>query len=104
MSAPGPSGPLVLHIISITFKCLKAILVNPLYTSEFLILTFANSEDPVEMPHYAAFQLSLQSLFKQKGSSEKEEHFYLESITSHPLLNTMDHPMFFCIKQDGKVH
>ena len=46
--------------------------------------TLANSEEPDEMPHNAAFHLDLQCLLRQKQSTEKEIHFYLEIITSDP--------------------
>ena len=70
--------------------------IIPLYPSKVLILTFANSEDPNELPHHAAFQQGLQNLFRQKGSPEKEVHFYLESITCYPLIDT---PMFIVSNQ-----
>ena len=39
--------------------------------------TFANSEDPEEMPHNVAFHLSFHFLLRQSHSSEKELHFIL---------------------------
>ena len=56
--------------------------------------TLANSEDPDEMPHDAAFHQSLHSLIRQKQSSEKEIHFYLKVLTCELLIHTMDHPKF----------
>ena len=39
--------------------------------------TLANSEDPDEMPHYAAFQQDLQFLLRYKQSSgRKEAHHF----------------------------
>ena len=35
--------------------------------------TFANSEDPDEMPHFAAFHQGQHCLFRQNCSSEKEQ-------------------------------
>ena len=37
--------------------------------------TLANSEDPDEMPHDAAFHQGLRCLLRQKRPSEKEIHF-----------------------------
>ena len=39
--------------------------------------TLANSEDPDEMPHNAAFYQDLHCLLRQTQSSEKELQFYL---------------------------
>ena len=36
--------------------------INPLYTSDFLISTFSNSEYSDEMPHNAALKISLSTL------------------------------------------
>ena len=46
--------------------------------------TLANSEDPDEMPHYAAFHHSLHYLLGQKRSSGTETQFYLKIITCDP--------------------
>ena len=53
--------------------------------------TLANSGDPDEMPHYAAFYLGLHCLLRQNRSSEKEI-FLGEIIICDPLIYTMDHP------------
>ena len=45
---------------------------NPLKTRNAKTGALAKSEDPDEMWHYAAFQLGLHYLLRQKGSSEKE--------------------------------
>ena len=37
--------------------------------------TLANSEDPDEMPHHAAFHQGLHCLLRLKPSSEKNIHF-----------------------------
>ena len=42
------------------------------------MFALANSVDPDEMLHYAAFHLILHCLLTQKPSSEKEIQFYLE--------------------------
>ena len=44
--------------------------------------TFANSEDPDEMPHDVAFHQDLHYFLRHKQSSEKKKHtFYLKIIT-----------------------
>ena len=59
--------------------------------------TLANSEDPDEMPHNAAFYLCLQCLLRQKQFSAKEIHF--ENYNMLPLIYTMDHPKFIVLNQ-----
>ena len=56
--------------------------------------TLANSEDPDEMPHNAAFHQGLRCLLRQNGSPEKEIEYCLKIITCDPSLYTMDHPDF----------
>ena len=53
--------------------------------------TLANSEDPDEMLHIAAFHLGLHCLPSQNQYSEKELQYFLE-ITCDPSIYTMDHP------------
>ena len=48
----------------------------------------ANSEDPDEMPHKAAFHQVQHCLLRQNGSSEKD--FLI--ITCNPSIYTMEHP------------
>ena len=55
--------------------------------------TWANSEDPEEMPHNAAFYLSLHCLLK-KLDLQKEMQNILEIIPSDPSIYTMDHTDF----------
>ena len=52
--------------------------------------TFANSEDPDEMPQNVAFHLGLHSLPRQNLSSEKEIFFFLNSNYDSSIY-TMDH-------------
>ena len=52
----------------------------------------ANSEDPDEMLHYAAFHLGLHCLLRQNQSSEKEINIFLEFLTCDLSVYTMDHP------------
>ena len=52
----------------------------------------ANSEDPDEMLHKAAFHQGLHCLLRQNQSSEKEIIIYLKTITYDPSIYTMDHP------------
>ena len=56
--------------------------------------TLANNEDPDEMLHNAAFDLSLHCLLGQKRSSVKEIHILIEIITCDTSMYTMDHPKF----------
>ena len=51
--------------------------------------TLANSEDPDKIYSYTAFYQGLQSLLRQKRSSEKEILFYLEIITCDTSIHTM---------------
>ena len=53
--------------------------------------TFANSEDPDEMPHEAAFHEGLHCSLRLNQSLEIEVYF-LEIITCDPSIYTMDHP------------
>ena len=54
--------------------------------------TFANIEDPDEMPHNVSFHQGLQCLLRQNQSSGGEIQYFLEFITCHPSRYTMDHP------------
>ena len=54
----------------------------------------ANSEDPDEMPHKAAFHQRLHCLLQQDQSSEKEIQYVLEIMTCNPLIYTMHNPDF----------
>ena len=57
-----------------------------------IIVTLAKSEDPDEIPHNMAFHQGLDSLLRQKRSSEKEmQFFYLEIKINDPSMNIMDH-------------
>ena len=54
--------------------------------------TLANSEDPDEMLHNAAFHQGLYYLLRQKTYSEKEKQFLFGNYNLDPLICTMDHP------------
>ena len=54
--------------------------------------TLANSENPAEMLHAAAFHQGLHCLLKQNRSSEKATHFFLKFIICDPSIYIMDHP------------
>ena len=56
--------------------------------------TLANSIDPDEMPHNAAFHQGLHCLLRQNQPSEKQIRYFWEIITSDPSVYTMDHPDF----------
>ena len=52
--------------------------------------TLANSEDPDEMAHKAAFHQGLHCLLRQNQSSEKEIQYIFEIITCDPPIYMMD--------------
>ena len=66
---------------------------NPFH-SRNLTCTLANSEDPDEMPHDAAFYQGLHCLLKQKRFS-----LILRTKACDPSIYTMDHPMFIVSNQ-----
>ena len=74
-------------------------LAYPLYASDSELHALANSEDPDEMPHDAAFHLGLHCLLRQKRSAEKEIQFLFGNITCDPSIYTMDHPKFMVSNQ-----
>ena len=61
--------------------------------------TLANSEDPGEMQHNAAFYQGLHCLFRLKHSSGTEMHHNLENSTCDPLRYIMGCPIL-----NGKTH
>ena len=65
--------------------------LNPSCYSDSYMRTLANSEDPGEMPHNAAFHQGLHCLLRQKKRSVKQMQFYLEIITCGPSNYTMGH-------------
>ena len=52
----------------------------------------ANSDDPDEMPHNAAFHQGQHCLVRQNPTSGKEYYIFLEIITCVPSIYVMDHP------------
>ena len=54
--------------------------------------TLANSEDPDEMQHNAAFHLGLHCLLQLKHPSGTEIHDNLENYTCDPSKSTMGSP------------
>ena len=56
--------------------------------------TLANSEDPDEMPHCAAFHHSLHCLLRQNGCSKKEKQYFGDIMTCDPSIYTMDHHIY----------
>ena len=57
--------------VLVVHKMFSMARINPIDTCDFYMRTLANSEDPDEMPHHAAFHLGLHYLLRQKRSSEK---------------------------------
>ena len=56
------------------------------------------------MQHNYAFHLGLHCLLRLRRSSEKEMQFYLEIITCHPSMYTMNQPRLICTISYGKAH
>ena len=52
----------------------------------------ANSEDPDEMQHHAAFHQGLHCLLRLKQSSGTDIHHNIENTTCYPLKYTMGSP------------
>ena len=55
------------------------LVLNPLRPGNPKTGTLANSVDPNEMPHYAAFHQDLHYLLTQNQSTEKGTHFIFEN-------------------------
>ena len=55
--------------------------------------TLANSEDPDEMQHHAAFHQGLSCFLRFKQSSATEISYNLENSTCYPLKYTMSSPI-----------
>ena len=72
---------------------------NPLKTRNPKMDTLANSEDPDEMPHNAAFHQGLHCLLRRNQSSNT---IFLKIIICDPSIYTMDDPG--PIKLYGKFH
>ena len=66
--------------------------------------TLANSEDPDEMLHYAAFHQGLHCLLKYKHSSEIEVYLNLGILISDPLICTITHPRLIVSNQMEEFH
>ena len=62
----------------------------------------ANSVDPDEMQHYAAFHQGLHCLLRLKQPSGTEIHHDLENSTCAPLKYTMDNPILIVSMCMGK--
>ena len=75
---------------------------KPLYTVHPLTGTLANSEDPLEMQHNAAFHQGLYFLIRLKQTSRTEIHHNLENSTCDPLKYTMGSPLLIVLKCMGK--
>ena len=59
----------------------------------------ANSGDPDEMPHHAAFHQSHHCLLRLKQHSCTEVQLYLEILTCRSLISAMNHPSLIVSKQ-----
>ena len=61
--------------------------------------TLANSEDPDEMPHKAAFHQGLHYLLRYKQFSGAEIHHFIEIVTCNPFKYKMDNAILIVSKQ-----
>ena len=80
---------------------------NSLHTGNHLTCTLANSEDPDEMQHTAAFHQGLHCLLRLKQSSRAEIHHNLENSSCDPLKYTMGSLIFFvpiCMGKSIRIH
>ena len=65
--------------------------------------TFANSEDPDEMQHNAAFHLGLHCLLKLKRSPDKKDNILLNfDLIPLDMYNGLSH--VYCIKPEGRIY
>ena len=68
--------------------------------------TFINSEDPDEMPHYAAFHQGLYCLLGKKDLHTKKQHthttFKNYSLTPQGIYSGLS--KVYCIKPEGKIN
>ena len=65
--------------------------------------TFTNSEDPDEMPHYAAFHQGLYCLLRCKDLQTRKTTFFL-NYNLTPLRMYSGLYEVYCIKPEGKIH
>ena len=72
---------------------------NPINSIESLICSMANSEDPDEMLHNAAFHQGLNCLYDKNNLQKKKYIVLLEIITCNPSVYTMDHSKFIAPSQ-----
>ena len=68
--------------------------------------TFINSEDPEEMPHYAAFHQGLYCLLGKKDLQTKTKQtkttFKNYILTNQGMYSGLS--KMYCIKPEGKIH
>ena len=66
--------------------------------------TLANSDDPDEMQHYAAFHQGLHCLLILKQPSRRDIHHDLENSTCDPHKGHNGQTHTYCINIYGKLH
>ena len=69
--------------------------------------TFINSEDPDEMPHYAAFHQGLYCLLGKKDLQTKQNKTTNATFKNYnltPLGMYSGLSKVYCIKPEGKIH
>ena len=110
----GPIGSCPSEEISIIFSITEGVSVKVslpylnLLTLEYWkpwkgTLPLANSEDPDEMKHKAAFHQGLHCFLRLKQPSATEIH-YLENCACDPLNYTMGSPILYCINMYGEIY
>ena len=77
---------------------------NLLYSGNPLTSIFANSEDPDEMQHNAAFHQGLHSICKGKKDLQEKKTIYLENNDLTPLGMHNGLSQLYYIKQEGRIH
>ena len=71
------------------FSC-SCTVTDPFHSVYQGTVTLANSEDPDELLHYAAFHLGRHCLLRQKQSSGTEINHFIKILTANPLKYKMD--------------
>ena len=66
--------------------------------------TFINSEDPDEMPHYAAFHQGLYCLLGKKDLQTKNNNTTFKNYNLTPQGMYSGLSKVYCIKPEGKIH
>ena len=101
------ASDLVLYCLPMSHKK-DAILiwVNPLYSGYLYLGSLANSEDPDEIQHNAAFHQGLHCLLRLKQPSGTEIYHNLENSACDPLKYKMSNPILIvstCMEKSIRI-